>query len=79
MELPPRGAEFLTRGVSANNRLDIQRRYGPLTLLAVALHLLSHCHKQNKIIVAPVGPVCTKNTTKYATFRHGLKKPLTKH
>lgn len=76
MELVPRGAEFLTRG--AENRLDIQRRYGPLTPLAVALQLLSHCHKQNKITAAPVGPAYTEDTTKHATFRHRLKKPLTK-
>lgn len=79
---PPQGTEFLTRGASANNRLDIQRRYATLKLPAIALNLPSNCHKQNKIIAEAELPLCalfTTKTLKNATVKTLTQKTLTKN
>lgn len=64
MTFTPQGTEYLTRGAFANNWLDIQRRFSTLRLLAIALHLLSNCHKQNKIIAEAELPLCALFTPK---------------
>lgn len=74
----PQGTEFLTRDASANNRLDIQRRYATLKLLAIALHLPSNCHKQNKIIAEAELPLCALFTTKTLAREQQLRHKLQK-